>query len=277
MKRILTLVLVLAMVLSVAACFASCGGGIDPKEDWKRIEERGYFTCGVTPYPPMNFKDDKGEWTGFDTEFAIAVAKELGVEAKFQEIEWGSKYTELNSGKIDFIWNGFTYGDEDGVSRTEYVDFTHSYFKNTQCVVVKAADLAKYTTKESLKGKTAAVEGGSSGEGEAKAITDEAKVVGFDTQARALNDLASGAAVFAVVDKHIADAMVGKNDYANLAVVETITFEPEVYAIGARKGSDMTAKVNAAIEKLSENGTLAALAEKYGKEGNLIPNIGKGE
>ena len=276
MKRIVTLVLVLAMVFTMVASFTACGG-IDPAEDWSRIEERGYFVCGVTPYPPMNFKDDNGEWTGFDTEFAIAVAKELGVEARFQEIDWGSKYTELNSGKIDFIWNGYTYGDEDGVSRTEFVDFTHSYFKNSQCVVVKADRLAELGTKEALAGKTAAVEGGSSGEGEAKGLTDESKIVGFDTQALALNDLNAGTADFAVVDLHIAEAMVGQNDYADLAVVEAITFEPEVYAIGCRLGSDMTAKVNAAIEKLSADGTLAELAAKYGKEHNLIANIGKGE
>ena len=276
MKRILTLVLVFAMVLSMATCFTSCGG-LDPAEDWETIKDRGYFVCGVTPYPPMNYLDENGEWTGFDTDFAIAVAKYLDVDVKFQEIDWGSKYTELNGGSIDLIWNGYTYGNENGVSRTEYVDFSYSYFENVQCVVVKADRLAELGTKEALSGKTAAVEGGSSGEGEAQGLTAEEKIVGFDTQALALNDLNAGMADFAVVDRHIAEAMVGQNDYASLTIVEAIEFEPEVYAIGARKGSSFTEKLNEAIKALSADGTLTEIAKKYGKEGNLIANIGQGK
>ena len=272
MKRILTLALAIITVLSMVLSFASCG-----KSDWATVEEKGYFVCGITVYAPMNYFDETDTLVGFDTEFAKAVAAKLGLEAKFQVIDWPSKYMELNSGAIDVIWNGFTYGNEsDGVSRTEYVDFTYSYLENRQCLVTAADRLDDITTAESLKGLKGVAEGGSSGEGVAIELAgSEDKITTFTSQAKALMELKSGNADFAVIDYQMAKAMVGTGDYASLSINTAVEPEPEVYAIGCRKGSDLTAKINEAIAELSADGTLAALAEKYKLTNDLIPNIGK--
>ena len=74
MKRFVTLLLALTMLLVGVMSFSSCG----QKDDWKTVEERGYFYCGITLYEPMNYFDADGNLIGFDTEFAQAVAKELG-------------------------------------------------------------------------------------------------------------------------------------------------------------------------------------------------------
>ena len=87
-------------------------------------------------------------------------------------------------------------------------------------------------------------------------------------------ELIAGNADFAVIDYQMAKAMVGTGDYAALAINNAVEPESEVYAIGCRKGSDLTAKINEAIKALSEDGTLAALAEKYGLQNDLIANIG---
>ena len=185
--------------------FASCGKG----SDWAQIEEKGYFVCGITVYAPMNYFDDDGNLVGFDTEFAQAVAKELGLEAKFQVINWPNKYTELNSGAIDLIWNGFTYGLEGEVSRTEYVDFTYSYLENRQCVITKADKLATLNTAEAFKGLKGVAEGGSSGEGVAIELTgDKKNITTFTAQSAALMELLAGNADFAVIDYQMAKAMV---------------------------------------------------------------------
>lgn len=273
MKRILTLAMTLIMVFTMVAGFTACS---DSDSDWAKIEEQGYFTCGITVYAPMNYFDEEGNLTGFDTEFAQAVAKELGVEAKFQIISWPNKYMELNSGAIDLIWNGFTYGMEsDGVSRTEYVDFTHSYLKNQQCLVTKADRLEELNSAEALSGKKAVAEGGSSGEGVAIELAgSEENVTTFTSQASALMELSAGNADFAVIDYQMARAMVGQGDYADLSINTAVEPEAEVYAVGCRKGSDLTAKINEAIKTLSDNGTLASLAEKYGLSNDLIAEIG---
>ena len=275
MKKIVSLILALALCLGAAMSLTSCGA----TSDWEKIQEDGYFVCGITVYAPMNYFDDDGNLTGFDTEFAEAVAKELGLEAKFQVINWPNKYTELNSGAIDLIWNGFTFGlESDGVSRTEYVDFTYSYLENRQCLITKADKVATLNTAEAFKGLKGVAEGGSSGEGVAIDLTgDEKNITTFTSQAAALMELIAGNADFAVIDYQMAKAMVGQGDYASLAINEAINPESEVYAIGCRKGSDLTAKINEAIKALSANGTLATLAEKYGLTNDLIANIGAAE
>ena len=273
MKKIVTLVLVFAMIFTMATCFTSCG----EQSDWEKVEEQGYFRCGITLYAPMNYFNDDGDLVGFDTEFAEAVADYLGVEVKFQVISWPNKYLELNNGSIDLIWNGFTYGDEsDGVSRTEYVDFTHAYLENKQVVVTLTSKLDELNSKEALAGKNAAVEGGSSGEAVAVEFAgSEDKVAKFTAQSNALLEVKSGTADFAVIDYQMAKAMVGTGDYANLSINEAFDLGSEVYAIGARKDSDLTAKINEAIVALSKNGTLKTIADKYGLTNDLIPDIGE--
>ena len=80
------------------------------------------------------FKKDKFELVGFETEFAKAVCEILGVNAKFQEISWAAKETELASKNIDCIWNGMTITDE----RLENMSISIPYMENKQVKVVKA-------------------------------------------------------------------------------------------------------------------------------------------
>ena len=272
MKRIISLTLALILAFSMVTCFTSCK---EEKSDLEMIKERGYFYCGITVYEPMNYFDENGDLTGFDTEFANAVAKKLGLEAKFQVISWPNKYMELNSGAIDLIWNGFTYGDEEGVSRTEYVDFTYSYLENRQCLITKADRLDELNDAEDFKGLKGVAEGGSSGESVAKDLAgSDDKITTFTSQASALMEVVAGNADFAVIDYQMARSMVGKGDYADLSINTAVEPESEVYAIGCRKGSDLTAKINEAIKALSEDGTLAELAAKYGLQNDLIAEIG---
>ena len=259
MKKILCLALALVMC---ACMFIGC-----KKDDT--------LTCGVTIIPGLNEKDADGNWTGFESEFAMEVGKILGMKVEFQEIEWSQKYNELNSGAIDCVWNGFTANSTDKdasgavVDRSTLCDFSYGYMLNQQCVVVKSANVANFADEASLKGKTACVEGGSAGETYAKTATDEDKIKSTTAQINAFMEVKSGAVDFAVVDIILAQNVCGKGDYADLAIVESIELESEIYAVGFKKGSDLTAKVNKAIKELEENGKLMELAKKYGFENVL--------
>ena len=257
MKKIISLALALLMMASALFMFSSCG-------------QDKTLTCGVTIFENMNEKDADGNWTGFETEFAQAVGEKLGMKVEFQEIVWEQKYNELNSGAIDCIWNGFTANSsDDGIKRSDLVDFSYGYMLNQQCVVVKKADLANYTSEESLKGKKACVEGGSAGEAYAKTVTDADKVAGATAQINAFTEVKAGAVDFIVVDILLAQNLCGKGDYDDLAIVDAIELESEIYAIGFKKGSDLTEKVNKAIKELEADGTLMNLAKKYGFENVL--------
>ena len=258
MKKLLALILA---VILCSVCLFACD---------KKDAEDNVLVCGVTIFENMNEKDADGNWTGFESEFAIEVGKIIGMDVAFQEIEWEQKYNELNSGAIDCIWNGFTANSSDnGVKRSDLVDFSYGYMLNQQCIVVKKADLANYTNEDSLKGKEACVEGGSAGEAYAKTVTDEAKVLKATSQLKAFTEVKSGAVDFIVVDILLAQNLCGSGDYSDLAIVESIELESEIYAVGFKKGSDLTAKVNDAIKQLEENGKLMELAEKYGFENVL--------
>lgn len=100
--------------------------------DVEYIKGKGTLIVGITDFAPMDYKDDKGEWIGFDADMAKLVAKELGVKVQFVEIDWDTKVMELESKNIDVVWNGMTLTDE----VTSAMECTNAYCKNAQVVVV---------------------------------------------------------------------------------------------------------------------------------------------
>lgn len=264
MKKFLSMMMVALMLVMTVMCFASCKG------------ESETLTIGYTDYAPMNYEEN-GKLIGFDTELAEAVCAKLGYTPEFQLIDWGNKYMELNSGNIDCIWNGFTWNcadDDDGVQRSEKVDFSAAYMNNEQCVVVKATDLATLNSAAALAGKTVSAENSSAGEGQAKALAGEnGTYVGVTAQMDTLTELKSGNVDFVVIDKTMANSIIGKGDYADLAIADAIVIESEQYAIGFKKGSELTAKVNEALKELAADGTLTDLAEKYGLSNYVITDF----
>ena len=101
--------------------------------DWEYIKNKGELVIGITYFAPMNYENENGELVGFETEFAKAVCEVLGVNAKFQEISWSAKETELVAKNIDCIWNGMTITDE----RAEAMSITIPYMANKQVMIVK--------------------------------------------------------------------------------------------------------------------------------------------
>lgn len=258
MKKMISMLLVLLLVLS---CFAACGAS-----DSKTV------VVGYTIYEPMNYFDNDGKLIGYDTELAEAVFGAMGYEVIFQEIDWNSKYTDLDSGTIDCVWNGFTCNtaDDDGVLRSEKVDFSYNYMENRQVIIAKAD--AGIASAADLSGKVAAVESGSAGETYAGTF-DGVTVKGFVKQTDCLFEVNAGTADFAVLDAQLAKSYAGKGDYANIVIVDGLSSDVEYYAIGFKKGSDLTAKVNAELEKLAADGTIAKLAETYGVSNTAITDF----
>ena len=254
MKRFLALLLVCVLALT---CFVGCK------------KEQETIVVGYTIYAPMNYLDDNGKLVGFDTELAEAVFGNLGYKVIFQEINWDQKYTDLESNAIDCVWNGFTCNtaDDDGVLRSEKVDFSYNYMENRQVIVVKKS--AAITDAASLKGKMGVAESGSAGETYAKSF-EGVNFKGFLKQTECLTEVKAATADFAVVDAQLAKSYVGKGDYADLKIVDDLSSDVEYYAIGFKKGSELTAKVNEQLEKLAEDGTITKLAKKYGVENTAI-------
>ncbi len=231
--------------------------------DLAYVQEKGTLVVGITEYEPMDYKDESGEWIGFDADLARAFAESLGVQAEFVEIDWDNKILELDGQTIDCVWNGMTLTEE-VLSSMECSD---AYCKNAQIVIVPADQAEQYQTVESLSELTFAVEAGSAGEDEVEALGYQFTPV--KAQADALMEVASGNSDAAVIDSLMAAAMVGEGTgYDTLTY--TVELNSEEYGVGFRKGSDLAAALNEFFAASCADGTMQACAETYGLQAAVI-------
>lgn len=273
MKKFMTLILAGMMALSIAGCG---GGNEDAAEngntsasaesDWEYVSNKGEMVIGMTLFAPMNYKEGD-ELVGFETEFAEAVCEKIGITPTFQEIDWNSKEIELDSKNIDCIWNGMTITPE----LQENMSVTIPYMTNKQVMITKAENADKYA--ESVDGASVVAENGSAGN--ELITTDEffanANCTPVDSQAKALMDVEAGTSDIAVVDYVLSIGSIGEGtEYDDLVVIESREFGEEQYGAAFRKGSDITEKVNAAMQELAADGTLNEIAAKYKLDKMLI-------
>ena len=230
----------------------------DADSDLAYITENNKLIVGITDYAPMDYKDENGEWTGFDAEFATLFAEELGVDVEFFVIaDWGKKFVELETKQIDAVWNGMTITDEAKLNAS----VSDPYVLNAQVVVAKADKITEITDAAALKDLKVAVENGSAGQDAAEAA-EIANIIKVQDQAAALLEVKSGTSDACVIDITMANAMTGEGtDYADLAAGINLT--EEEYGVAFRKDSDLTAKFNEFMDKLIADGTLQELADKY--------------
>ena len=268
--------IVAALAVTASMAFAGCGNSdksndgstpgsdaapgtdVTAASDYEELQDKGTMVVGITDFAPMDYRDDNGEWTGFDAELARLVASQLGLECEFIEIDWDNKILELESKSIDCVWNGMTLTDE----VLNAMECTAPYLVNAQVVVMKSDKVADYADVDAMKDLAVAVESGSAGDETAtnNGFTNVTKVT---AQADALMEVASGTADACIIDLTMAKAMTGDGtSYADLSIAAEM--DREEYGIGFRKGSDMAQKVNDIIASLKDDGTLQALADKYG-------------
>ncbi|MBR5452564.1 MAG: transporter substrate-binding domain-containing protein [Clostridia bacterium] len=270
LKKLTALLLALMMLVSAFALISCSEAQTDnpgdetsgttddnkPAGDVDYIKNKGKLIVGITEYAPMNYKDDNGEWTGFDTEFALAVAEKMGVDCEFVVIEWDNKSFELEAKSIDLVWNGMTLSDKVKAS----MDCSDAYVLNAQVVVVDAAKAADYKDIASVKELKFAVESGSAGQ--QCADDNGLTYTALTAQSDALLEVFSGAADACIIDITMANAMTGEGtSYESLGIA--FSLNEEEYGIGCRKGSDMVELLNGYIKSMKEDGTLTALAQKY--------------
>ena len=182
-KKLLALLLAGAMIASL---LAGCGNTNEAAETGgdTTSETAGTLKIGYTVYDPMNYTDENGEFTGFDTEFARAVCEKLNLEPEFVEIVWDTKLVSLESGEIDCIWNGMTITDD----LKENISISDPYVQNTQVVVAKTENQETYADYANLVGKTVVVEAGSAAQSVAEedANLSQAELVTVNKQTDAL-------------------------------------------------------------------------------------------
>lgn len=267
-KRILSMIFALTMV---AGLFAGCGAKDTQEPNTDAVEsdaadETKQFVVGFdAEYPPYGYMDDNGDYTGFDLELAQAVCDMEGWELVKKPIDWNSKDMELNSGSIDCIWNGFTMN-----GREDSYLFSVPYVDNSQVIVV-AAD-SGIATFADLGGKTVGVQAASAAltlletpeaDGGQKELADTfAALNQFADYNTAFTELQAGALDALAIDIGVANYQI-KNRGEGFVLLEQ-SLNTEQYAVGFRLGDqELCDTINADLQILANEGTVAKLAEKY--------------
>ena len=258
-KKALCLVLALAMTV---AMLAACGSKDDANTDGDSAKKT--FIMGVDPeYPPFSYLGDDGKFTGFDVEICQAVCDELGWDLKVFGVNWDQKLVQLDSNECDCIWSGMTILDS--MKDAGYV-ISKPYYDNTQVIMVKEGSDIK--SSADLAGESVAVQLGTSGESllsEGGDLESLAKTFGSlmtcDSFLKCFTELGGGAVDAVIVDKPVATSYVQQN--AGFTILDE-ELGAEQYGIAFRSGDqELCDTVQAAVQKLVDNGTYAKIAEKY--------------
>ena len=292
MRKILIALLVCAMALSLAACAnntsapaaespaaqqtsqapaESAEAPAEPAESeapadesWAKVEAAGTFILGFDErFAPMGFKDEDGNYVGFDIDLAIEVSSRLGLDAPMlMPINWDSKVMELNAGNIDLIWNGLTITEE----RKKEMLFSDPYMDNRQIIVVRAE--SDIQSKADLAGKRVAAQADSSA---LKAIQAEPEVkdsfgdlVESPDYVEALLELKQGSVDAVVVDETMGSYYINKDENPAAFRILDDNFGEEQYGIGFRKG-DVALKdaIQGALNDMVKDGTFATISKKW--------------
>ena len=244
MKKILAMVLALALVLCVAAASA----------EYKTVEE-GKFIYSTSPdFPPFESTDDNGTVIGIEPDILAIICGNLGLTPEPYAIDFDSALVAPSAGKADAVVSGVTVKEE----RKNSMDFTIPYVTIVQGVVFKTgADI----TMENLAGKTIGVQSGTTGQIEAVNNFGEGSVVSYDKYSMAFQALQNGQ-----IDCIMVDDMVGAAYVKQIPGLEMIStgYTPEDFAFGFAKGNtELLDAFNAELQKLIDDGTIEEIILKW--------------
>ncbi|MGC4018339.1 MAG: basic amino acid ABC transporter substrate-binding protein [Muricomes sp.] len=247
-RKILSLVLVTACIVSMAACGSK-------KEDSSSGESKKDTLVMATnaEFPPYEFYEGK-EVVGIDADIAKAVAEELGMKLEIEDMAFDSIITAVSGGKADIGAAGMTVTED----RLKNVDFTDTYATATQVIIVK--DGSTLAGPDDLTGKKVGVQLGTTGDIYADDIED-ATVERYNKGFEAVQALQQGKIDAVIIDGEPAKAFVAEAD--GLKILDE-AFTEEEYAIAVKKGNDeLKDKINGALAKLKDSGKLDEIVAKY--------------
>jgi len=262
MKKILTLILAMAMALSLVACGNTAQ--TDGSKDDSDSDSAKTFVMGIdAEYPPFSYMDENGEYTGFDVEICKAACDLLGWDMQVFPVNWDQKLVQLDANECDCVWSGMTILDS--MKEAGYVLST-PYYDNTQVIMVKEGSDIK--SSADLAGKVVAVQLGTSGDAllsEGGDLADLAATFGnlttCDSFLKCFTELGGGAVDAVIVDKPVAVSYAEKNE--GFAVLDE-GLGAEQYGIAFRADdAELCEQIEGAVAQLVENGTYAEIAAKY--------------
>lgn len=249
MKKLISVGLVLACAVTLAACGSKKEGADDKGEDKKTL-----VMATNAEFPPYEFYEGD-EIVGIDAEFAAAIAEKLGMELKIEDMAFDSIISAVQSGKADIGVAGMTVDPD----RQKSVDFTDTYYTGRQVIIV--AEDSSIATPDDLKDKKIGVQQGTTGDQYTTEDYGDENIERFNKGMEAVMALTQGKVDVVVIDDQPAKTFVEQTE--GLKILETEYIE-EDYAMAVKKGNEeLVKKVNDAIKTLKDDGTFDEIVAKY--------------
>ncbi len=251
-------ILLFALIFAVA-CSSDDKSKKEGDQSLEKVKSAGEFVLGLDDsFPPMGFRNKDNEIVGFDIDLAFEVARRLGVKLRTQPISWDAKEQELNTGKIDCIWNGMSVDS----ARAAAMNLSSPYLENRMIFTVKDSALASLAA---LSGKKIAVQNGSTAQKllEASATGKAAsQILPFDDNQTALMDLDKGGVDAVFLDEIVARYWITSNGKSFVVLEEGLS--DEVYAIGFRKKDQkLRDAVDSTLAQMKADGKFAEISAKW--------------
>ncbi|ORO42379.1 glutamine ABC transporter substrate-binding protein [Streptococcus oralis subsp. tigurinus] len=263
-RKKIALVLALFFSFFLTACTQKVS---DPNQDnWAKYQKQGSITIGFdNTFVPMGFEEKNGKYAGFDIDLAQSVSEKLGIQIKFQPIDWDMKETELQNGTIDAIWNGYTATDE----RKEKVAFTIPYMENQQVLVSKKSQ--NIHSIQDMTDKILGAQAGSSGylnfEGQPELLKNrvkDQKANQYQSFNEALIDLKNDRIDALLIDRVYANYYLQSEGILSDYNIFSAGFESEAFAVGVRPADKtLLAALNQAFISLYQEGKFQEISQKW--------------
>ncbi len=260
MKKLLAMFAAVACASVLSACNdQKAESKTEADESLNKVKAAGEFVLGLDDsFPPMGFRDKDNNIVCFDIDLATEVCARLGVKLKTQPISWDAKEQELNTGKIDCIWNGMSVDS----ARAKAMNLSDPYLKNRMIFTVKDKALANLAA---LAGKKIAVQNGSTAQKllDASEAGKAAKeIVPFDDNQTALMDLDKGGVDAVFLDEIVAKYWIVTNAKDYTVLEEGLS--DEVYAVGFRKKDQaLRDAVNSTLAAMKADGKFDEISAKW--------------
>ena len=265
MRKLKFLITLIITVLISTGC--ASGGKEKPRKDnWNDFQTYKKVVIGFdNTFVPMGFQDKSGKNIGFDIDLANAVFEKYGIKVEWQAINWDLKETELKTGNIDLIWNGYSKTEE----RESVVQFTKQYMVNEQVIVVKKSKNIKSISQ--LKDKVLGAQNGSSGYDTfnekpevLKNIVKNNDATQYESFNEALIDLENNRIDALLIDRVYANYYLKQQNKLDDYSILNAGYDSEAFAVGARK-ADITLvnKINEAFYELYKTGKFQEISNKW--------------
>ncbi|MDR2817253.1 MAG: ABC transporter permease subunit [Oscillospiraceae bacterium] len=211
--------------------------------------------------PPMGFMDENGEIVGSDIDLAKAVFSKMGKKVVFQPIDWDAKELELETGKIDVIWNGLSKTQERGKNML----LTKPYMKNRQIVVVNRT--FEIDSLKDLDNKIVCVQKGSTG-ADALRNHDISKgvkeIIELENMVNCLNEVETFKSDATVVDEVVVEYYLNKKGLSSKFKILSEELSAEDYVVAVKKGNfELKNEIERQLALLKSSGEGAKISKKW--------------